>query len=82
MAMDGTLSHKKLLTSRGPVTLDGYGIAYQVNRNSLSFNVTCRKNNPESNFELSAERMSHYLREAGDHMRDVWSSGQDIKARL
>lgn len=71
-----------LLIHRGPVTLDGYGIAYQVNRNSLSFNVTCRKDNPEKTFELNAERMSHYLREAGDHMRDVWSSAQEIKARL
>lgn len=61
---------------------DGYGIAYQVNRNSLSFNVTCLKTNPVGNFELSAERMQHYLREAGDHMRDVFSEGQEIKAKL
>jgi len=48
----------------------------------MSFNVTCLKENPEKNFDLNAERMVHYLREAGDHMRDVWSAGMEIKARL
>jgi carnitine O-acetyltransferase len=67
---------------RGPVVPDGYGIAYQVNKNSLSFNITCLKDNPVKNFELNAERMQHYLREAGDHMREVFSTGQEIKAKL
>src|SRR5277367_1292336 len=71
---DGICSHEiMVLICRGPVVNDGYGVAYQVNRNSLSFNITCRKDNPEKNFELSAERLSHYIREAGEHMRDVWS---------
>jgi hypothetical protein len=61
---------------------DGYGIAYQVNKHSLSFNITCQKDNPEGNFELSAERMQHYLREAGDHMKEVFSTGHEIKAKL
>jgi hypothetical protein len=83
MVMDGIISLERHgLIVRGPVVNDGYGIAYQVNRNSLSFNITCRKDNPEKNFELSAERLSHYIREAGDHMKDVWSSGSEIKARL
>ena len=82
-ATDGTCPPKIMcLICRGPVVNDGYGIAYQVNRNSLSFNITCRKDNPEKNVELSAERLSHYIREAGDHMKDVWSSGTEIKARL
>ena len=72
----------EITNGRGPVVPDGYGIAYQVNRNSLSFNITCQKENPEKTFELSADRMSYYLQEAGDHMRDVWSAAQDIKARL
>jgi hypothetical protein len=80
--MDGTSLLRVNSNIRGPVAPDGYGIAYQVNRNSMAFNVTCLKNNPEKNFELSAETMSYYLREAGDHMRDVWSSGMEIKARL
>jgi carnitine O-acetyltransferase len=67
---------------RGPVVPDGYGIAYEVNQRTMSFNITCLKENPEKNFELNAERMSHYLREAGDHMRDVWSAGMETKARL
>ena len=67
---------------RGPVVLDGYGIAYQVNPNSLSFNITCLKDNPEGNFELSADRMLHYLREAGDHMGEVFGSAQEVKAKL
>jgi len=70
------------LTERGPVVPDGYGIAYQVNKHSLSFNVTCLRDNPEGNFELNAERMQYYLREAGDHMKEVFSTGQEIKAKL
>jgi carnitine O-acetyltransferase len=79
--MDGVFPFCKA-NDRGPVVPDGYGIAYQVNRNSLSFNVTCLKDNPMKNFELSAERMQHYLREAGDHMREVFSTGLEIKAKL
>ena len=71
-----------ILNVRGPVVSDGYGVAYQVNRNSLYFNITCRRENPEKKFPLSAERLSHYIREAGDHMRDVWSSAMEIKAKL
>jgi carnitine O-acetyltransferase len=81
MVMDGAFPFCQA-NGRGPVVPDGYGIAYQVNRNSLSFNVTCLKDNPMKNFELSAERMQHYLREAGDHMREVFSTGQEIKAKL
>lgn len=73
---------QNVLMGRGPVVPDGYGIAYEVNQRTMAFNVTCLKENPEKNFELHAERMVHYLREAGDHMRDVWSAGMEIKARL
>jgi hypothetical protein len=71
-----------MLMFRGPVVNDGYGVAYQVNRDSLYFNVRCRYDNPEKNFPLRAERLCHYLREAGDHMKDVWSSAMEIKAKL
>jgi carnitine O-acetyltransferase len=67
---------------RGPVVPDGYGIAYQVNKHCVDFNITCLKDNPEGNFELSAERMQHYLREAGDHMADVFGSELEVKAKL
>ena len=70
------------LIARGPVTPEGYGIAYQVNRNSLSFNVTCLKDNPSKTFELNAAKMQYYLREAGDHMADVWSAQEPLKAKL
>jgi carnitine O-acetyltransferase len=76
------IAHLRQLICRGPVVPDGYGVAYQVNQNELYFNVTCRKVNPEQNFELNADRLAHYLREAGDHMRDVWSTAPEIKARL
>jgi hypothetical protein len=83
MDTDGAHHFKILrLIIRGPVVPDGYGIAYQVNRNSLSFNVTCLKDNPVGNFPLSADRMQYFLREAGDHMKEVFSAGQEIKAKL
>jgi len=82
MDMDGISSPQIRLISRGPVVPDGYGIAYQVNRHSLSFNVTCLKENPEKTFELNAAKMQYYLREAGDHMADVWSAQEPLKAKL
>ncbi|KAL5594176.1 hypothetical protein BROUX41_001221 [Berkeleyomyces rouxiae] len=41
----------------------GFGIAYMINENSLNFNIVSKK--------LGCARMSHYLNEAAEEMRDL-----------
>ncbi|KAF9149056.1 Carnitine O-acetyltransferase mitochondrial, partial [Mortierella sp. AD010] len=49
----------------GEVVPDGYGIAYMVNENNLSFNVASRK-------EMRPEHLHHYLKEAATEMRHLF----------
>ncbi|EMR61693.1 putative carnitine acetyl transferase protein [Eutypa lata UCREL1] len=41
----------------------GFGIAYMINENSLNFNIVSKG--------LGCQKMSHYLREAADDIRDL-----------
>ncbi|KAF9992389.1 Carnitine O-acetyltransferase mitochondrial, partial [Entomortierella chlamydospora] len=49
----------------GEVVPDGYGVAYMVNENNLSFNVASRK-------EMRPEHLHHYLKEAATEMRRLF----------
>ncbi|KAG0242970.1 Carnitine O-acetyltransferase mitochondrial [Actinomortierella wolfii] len=49
----------------GEVVPDGYGIAYMINENNLSFNVAALK-------EMRPDRMHHYLKEAASEMRQLF----------
>lgn len=56
---------------------DGFGIAYMVNENSLNFNIICKR--------IGANRMSYYLSEAANDLRDVLMpdlAAQAEKAKL
>ncbi|KAJ6108641.1 Carnitine O-acetyltransferase [Penicillium sp. IBT 18751x] len=56
---------------------DGFGIAYMINENSLNFNIVCKR--------LGAHRMSYYLNEAANELRDVLMpdlAAQPEKAKL
>ncbi|CAG8541519.1 20175_t:CDS:2, partial [Gigaspora rosea] len=58
----------------GEVVPDGYGIAYQVNANVLSFNVV--------SMHLNNQQMCHYLREAADEMKEVFEHAQAKEGRV
>ena len=49
----------------GEVVPDGYGIAYMVNENNLSFNVASMK-------EMHPERLHHYLKESASEMKQLF----------
>ncbi|KAF9212750.1 Carnitine O-acetyltransferase mitochondrial, partial [Podila verticillata] len=49
----------------GEVVPDGYGVAYMVNENNLSFNVASMK-------EMHPERLHHYLKESASEMRALF----------
>ncbi|KAG0361784.1 Carnitine O-acetyltransferase mitochondrial [Podila minutissima] len=49
----------------GEVVPDGYGVAYMVNENNLSFNVASMK-------EMRPERLHHYLKESASEMRALF----------
>ncbi|EYE97730.1 carnitine O-acetyltransferase CAT2 [Aspergillus ruber CBS 135680] len=56
---------------------DGFGIAYMVNENSLNFNIVCKR--------IGANRMSYYLNEAANDLRDLLMpdlAAQAEKAKL
>jgi carnitine O-acetyltransferase len=56
---------------------DGFGIAYMVNENSLNFNIVCKR--------IGANRMSYYLNEAANDLRDLLMpdlAAQPEKAKL
>ncbi|OJJ80544.1 carnitine O-acetyltransferase CAT2 [Aspergillus glaucus CBS 516.65] len=56
---------------------DGFGIAYMVNENSLNFNIICKR--------IGANRMSYYLSEAANDLRDLLMpdlAAQAEKAKL
>ncbi|KAK2758320.1 Carnitine O-acetyltransferase mitochondrial [Arachnomyces sp. PD_36] len=56
---------------------DGFGIAYMINENSLQFNIVCK--------HLGAERMSFYINEAANEIRDLLMPdliAQSEKAKL
>ncbi|KAJ5914911.1 Carnitine O-acetyltransferase [Penicillium tannophilum] len=56
---------------------DGFGIAYMINENSLNFNIVCKR--------LGAHRMSYFLNEAANELRDVLMpdlAAQPEKAKL
>ncbi|KAF9208140.1 Carnitine O-acetyltransferase mitochondrial [Haplosporangium sp. Z 27] len=49
----------------GEVVPDGYGVAYMVNENNLSFNVASRK-------EMRPEHLHHYLKESATQMKQLF----------
>ncbi|KAF9433454.1 Carnitine O-acetyltransferase mitochondrial [Entomortierella beljakovae] len=49
----------------GEVVPDGYGVAYMVNENNLSFNVASLN-------EMRPERLHHYLKEAATEMKQLF----------
>ncbi|KAG9656146.1 hypothetical protein KCU64_g6063, partial [Aureobasidium melanogenum] len=53
---------------------EGWGIAYMINENSLQFNIVSKK--------LGSERMSHYINEAAEEMRDLMLPTIETKAKL
>ncbi|KAF9582836.1 Carnitine O-acetyltransferase mitochondrial [Lunasporangiospora selenospora] len=72
----GRSSHWNLSTSQlscehfdgygwGEVVPDGYGIAYMVNENNVSFNVAALK-------EMRPDRLHHYLKEAATEMKTLF----------
>ncbi|CAG8771827.1 4143_t:CDS:1, partial [Cetraspora pellucida] len=58
----------------GEVVPDGYGIAYQINANVISFNVV--------SMHLNNQRMCHYLREAADEMKELFEHTQAKEGRV
>lgn len=52
----------------------GWGIAYMINENSIQFNVVSK--------HLGCDRMSHYLNEAAEDMRDLMLPTVAEKAKL
>ncbi|MCJ1444059.1 MAG: Carnitine O-acetyltransferase mitochondrial [Stictis urceolatum] len=54
---------------------EGFGIAYMINENSIQFNIVSKK--------LGCERMSFYLAEAANDLRDLLTPGlEKPKAKL
>ena len=58
----------------GPVIEDGYGTAYQILKDNLCVNITCRKQNPDKNVPLSASKLHYYIQEAADDMKALFMS--------
>lgn len=53
---------------------EGWGIAYMINENSLQFNIVSKK--------LGSERMSHYINEAAEEMKELMLPTIETKAKL
>ncbi|KAG5928458.1 hypothetical protein E4U42_000591 [Claviceps africana] len=54
---------------------DGFGIAYMINENSINFNIVSKN--------LGSDRMSYYLNEAAEDMRDLLMPSISVsKAKL
>ena len=49
----------------GEVTPDGYGVAYAIKENSLTFTIVSRKD------KHVPDRLTHYLNRAALEMRDL-----------
>ncbi|CAG8586362.1 9627_t:CDS:2, partial [Diversispora eburnea] len=58
----------------GEVVPDGYGIAYQVNANSLHFNIV--------SMHLNNHHMRHYLNEAANEMKQLFEYAQVKEGRV
>lgn len=52
----------------------GFGLAYMINENSLQVNIVSKK--------LGSEKMRHYLEEAADDMRALFSTELENKPKL
>jgi len=71
----------------GEVVPDGFGIAYMIKENSIHFNVASLKDlNVHGQRVGGPEQMRHFLWEAADDMRDVFSvelaKADGVKAKL
>ena len=56
---------------------DGFGVAYMINENNISFNIVCKG--------IGAQRFGWYLGEAADEIRGVLEKavkGEEVKAKL
>ncbi|KIH86853.1 carnitine O-acetyltransferase [Sporothrix brasiliensis 5110] len=53
---------------------EGFGIAYMINENSLNFNIVSKG--------LGSDRMSFYLNEAANDIRDLLTPSLETKAKL